>query len=477
MVRRTGILTLLALFLALCPAGAGAAVPQVGACSAAAPTFCLSYGAAVMTPGSPAAETRPAAPVDLSIGVTNTSSAHTGDKPRWFASVSADLLSSATAAPLLTPSTAMPDGLMIAGTAAGCPAGMDYSFSSCTAGFGAALADVSGTGGLFDGVHTATFGIQRVVNVHSTPLLVDYDVQFTACVSTLFGPCVSPYNGDLHLQVPQPSGAATTRTVTLAVSGAASFSYPPGGTAIVDYSLDSLTVNLQGTSNMLGNGSAADHAYDVLRLPASCGSVSASGAATDRAGASATVPVSVTIAGCPTVSAVKATVSGERTASLTATASSPIGRSISSYVWEFGDGSTVTTTTPTVQHTYAVAAVRGVVVTALDQLGARAVPATITLNPSATTVKGPAKVTKGKKFKLKGTLTSAGAALAGQTITVQRCNTKGQKCKQVASATTKASGKYAVKVSAKKTSQFVVAYDGGPAVFGSSASRSVKVKG
>ncbi|MDX6373484.1 MAG: hypothetical protein QOD98_2472 [Nocardioidaceae bacterium] len=464
-----------AILLTLVPGSAAQAVTQTPACSTANPAFCFSFGATVTTPGGAVAETRAAAPFDLSVGMTNTSATHTSDKTRWFATVAVDLLSSATTSPLLTPSSEMPDGLMIAGTAAGCPAGVDYSFSACTAGFGAALADVSGTGGLFDGVRTATFGIQRIVNVHTTPSFVDYDVQYTACVSTPFGACVSPYNGDLHLLVSPPSGGQTLRTLTLVVAGSASFGYP-GGTANVDYSLDSLTVNLQGTSNQLGNGSPADHAYNVLRLPPRCGAVSSSGAATDRAGATGSVPQSVTITGCPTVSAVSGVVSGMRVAALSAAAGSPLGRTITAYEWAFGDGTTATTTGPSVQHTYASTADRGVVVTAIDQLGARSAPATTTLSSSAITVSGPAKVTKGKKFKLKGTLTSHGAGLAGRSVTVQRCTAKGQKCKPVATATTKASGKYAVKVSAKKKSLFVVTYAGGPAVFGCSAAHAVKIK-
>jgi hypothetical protein len=475
MVRRTRFVVVLALLLTLVSAtGAQAAVPQVAGCSAAAPTFCVTYGAAATTPGSSAAETRAGAPFDLSMAMTNTSASHTSDKPRWFSSVSVDLLSSATAAPLLTPSAQLPDGLLIAGSAAGCPAGADFTFSACTAGYGSALADVSGTG-IFDGVHAATFGIQRIVNVHATAAYADYDVQFTACVSTPFGSCVTPTNGDLHLVVAQPPSGQAARSVTLVTAGTSSFGFP-GGTANVDYSLDSLTLNLQGTSNQLGNGTAADATYDVLRLPLTCGAVSSSGAATDRASASATVPLSVTIAGCPTVAAVTGVVSDGRVATLTATASSPLGRTIKSYEWAFGDGATATTTGATVQHTYDATAVRGVVVTAIDQFGARSTPLTTMLQPSAITAKGPTKVTKGKKFKLKGSLTSAGSALAGRTLTVQRCKSNGQKCVQVATATTKASGKYAVKVSAKKPSLFVIAYAGGASVFGSSASRVVKVK-
>jgi hypothetical protein len=170
-------------------------------------------------------------------------------------------------------------------------------------------------------------------------------------------------------------------------------------------------------------------------------------------------------------------VTQSRVAALTATASSPVGRTIASYEWAFGDGTTATTTGPTVQHTYATTAARGVTVTAVDQAGARSAAGTTTLQPSATTASAPAKVVKGKKFKLRGTLTSAGAGLVGRILTVQRCKTSGQKCVQVATATTKASGKYAVKVGIRKKSMFVVTYAGGPAVFGSSASRVVKVKG
>lgn len=473
MVRRAWFLAAMVILLALLPgAGAQAAVPLTPACSTADPTYCISYGAAVTTPGSAAAETRAAAPFDLSVGMTNTSATHTNDKTRWFATIAVDLLSSATATPLLTPSSEMPDGLMIAGTAAGCPAGVDYSFSSCTAGFGAALADVSGTP--FDGVYAATFGIQRITNVHTTPAFADYDVQYTACVTTPFGPCVTPYNGDLHLLVPQPSGGQTTRTLTLVVAGTASFSYP-GGTANADYSLDSLTLNLQGTSNQLGNGNPADHAYDVLRLPATCGTVSSSGAATDRAGATTTVPQSVTITGCPTVTALSGVVSGGRVADLTAAASSPIGRSIASYRWTFGDGTTATTTTATVRHTYADASPRTLSVVAVDSQGALAPSTGTTLRSSSLTLKAPKSVAKGAKAKLKGLLTSGSSGLGGRLVIVQRCKPSGQKCVQVGTATTKASGKYAVKIKVKKKGLFVVTYAGGPGVFGSTSSHVVKV--
>jgi hypothetical protein len=436
------------------------------------PQFCISYGAAASAPGTGTTETRAGAPFDLDLAITNTSPAHSDGpgKPRWLKTLSVDLLATGTASPLLTPSAQLPDNLLIAGSSGDCGAPPD--FTACPAGHGTALVDVSGTSGLFDGVHTATFGVQRITNVHSTTAFVEYSVAFKLCVSSSFGSCFpSAASGNLEVTVSQPTGGAVARTLTVPVSGVTSAS-----PASFDYSLDTLAVHLGGRSGQLANGSATDHAYDVLRLPLACGSASDSGGATDRADLPVAVPQSVTITGCPTVSALRGVVSGIHVANLVATATSPIGRTFASYRWTFGDGTTAVTTTASVQHSYADTSPRTVSVMAVDSAGVPSSSTATTLGSSAVTLKAPASVVRGARATLKGTLTSAGAGLGGRPVTVSRCKASGKKCVQVGTAKTKASGKYVVKVKVRAKGRYVITYAGGDAVFGSTGSRVVKVR-
>jgi hypothetical protein len=458
--------------LALIPVSA-VGITETPACAGAPPQFCVSFGATVSAPGTTTPETRAGAPFDLDAAITNTSPAHSDvtGKPRWLKTLSLDLLATSTSAPQVTPSAELPDNLMIAGSASDCGSGAD--FTSCTAGHGTALVDVTGTSGLFDGVHPATFGIQRITNVQNTTALVEYAVAFKLCVSSSFGDCFpQAAAGTLTVTVAQPSAGTINRTLTLPVSGTASVS-----PASFDYSLDALAVHLGGRSGQLGNGTAADHVYDVLRLPLSCGPASDSGAATDRQlpADSVSVPQSVVIIGCPTASAVSGVVSERRVAALTATASSPIGRTIASYQWTFGDGTTTSTTTATVRHTYPDTTPRTVSVVAVDSAGVPSKTSTTALDSSALTSRAPKSVAKGAKAKLKGVLTAAGSGLGGRLVTVQRCKPSGHKCVQVAAVTTKGSGKYVVKVQVTKKVLLVVTYAGGPGLFGSTTSHLVKV--
>src|SRR5690349_17909945 len=131
-----------------------------------------------------------------------------------------------------------------------------------------------------------------------------------------------------------------------------------------------MTLHLNGTSSTLGNGAPADKTYEVVRMPATCGTIQAGTSATDRGASTAAVSVARTITGCPTVGPVSVTRTSPTSGRLATTASSPLGRAIAAYRWTFGDGTTATTTTSTVDHTYASVGAHNATVVAVDAAGA-----------------------------------------------------------------------------------------------------------
>lgn len=454
------------------PGPAAAEVPVSQTCTGGSPDFCLTYGVGVESAGTADPETRAAAPVDLSLDLANTSPAHGQDESRWLRRVVVDLLSSSGAGPMLTPSADLPDGLLIAGSAAGCGPGGDNSFSTCTAGYGSAVIHVAGTV-FFDGYKTTTFGIQRITNVQATDALAEYQVDAVACVP-VSGACDSQQAVTATLVVPQ---GGTTAGATLGMSVAGTVTFDGGGfPVVVRYSLDTFTLNLSGRSDQLADGGTADQLYDVLRMPATCGDVSAGGSATSDL-ATVAVPVSVPVTGCPTVEDLTATGVAPYQAAFSATAASPLERAVDGFVWGFGDGDADTTATGETTHTYPDSAARSVSVVAVDSAGARSEPVVVDLAGSRLTLKGKSIVAKGHRTRLRGALTSAGEGLADKKVRLLRCKKSGAACKRVARTTTSAGdhpGRYAFRVRVTRPAAYRVTFAGGPMLLGTRATKVVK---
>jgi hypothetical protein len=469
MLRRTAG-TAAVVLLAGLPVAASADPPQTAACSPSDPTFCLSYGAAVYAPGTTTAETNASGPFDFSLALTNTSPSHGSDQQRWLKSLTIDLVSGSTGGVQLTPSSQLPDGLMIAGSSAGCAPGGDNSFSACTAGHGTAVINVSGLPS-DNGYKTATFGIQRITNVAATSSLGEYDVEVSLCVPFLGNACFVQAPSSVSVVIsPGVSGSPATH-FDVATSGSTT-----QATVTVDYALDAGSINLHGTADRLGDGSQAGQSYTVLRLPAGCGTASAAGSARSKADAVVTVPLAVTLTGCPVVGPVTAAGTSTRAAHLSTSASSPLGRTVTSYRWTFDDGSSATTATPAADHTFASAGSHSGTVTAVDALGAVSVPAGFTVRNGHGQLAGKKRVASGTKVTLTARLDLDGTPVAGATVRLLRCNKKGKRCRGAGTATTSAKGTASFRTKVTKTSRYQAVFEGGSARFAVVAEHLVKVK-
>jgi hypothetical protein len=426
----------------------------------------------------PGPETRAAAPADVSVALANSSPDRASSTSQWLSTVRVDLASSATAGPLVASSADLPDGLLVAGTAAGCASGGDNSFSGCAAGRGTVLLDVHGTG-FFDGIHSSTFGIQRVTNVQGTGDVAEYQVTYTFCLPTPLGPCSSQSSGTTSLTVDTVGDGTVGATVEWPVSG--TVTYPVGGGSVqVDYSLDSVELNLLGRSDQLATGHSADRPYDVLRLPATCGEVSVGGSATSEAGSIVVVPRSLTVTGCPTSTTPTAVGTAPYRASFATTGASPVGRTIDHFVWDFGDGSDpVSTALGAVAHTFPSSAARVVSVVAVDGAGARGTAASVQLPGAKLTLLGRSPVVRRARTLLHGLLSSAGTGLAGRELTLTRCAPTGKQCARVGRTTTLSGrhrGEYAFTVRPRSSSLYRVDFAGGTSLLGTRAARLVRVR-
>jgi hypothetical protein len=280
----------------------------------------------------------------------------------WVQRLSLELISTDLADARIVNSDRLPDGLIIAGTPAGCDAGEDGSFSSCTAGHGTLLADIQGTV-FFDGIHEITFGVQRIVNVNDPEdgKWAKYVITVTACLP-LVSPCTFqltttfPITGTRGVGDLVPTLSATVfRRFTQVIPNCPS----PGSTCtvIADVSPELLGVHFPGTADTLATGEPADKTYTPLVLPKQCGS--AEGAVTltshgteptDRR--SVTIDVTKRVVNCPTASFQRSIDTREVSFDGSGSVPKVTDRTIAQYQWSFGDGDERTTAVPAVQHTY-----------------------------------------------------------------------------------------------------------------------------
>jgi len=241
--------------------------PPVGAavvCDTGTGAFCVTYEANVYQPGTTTDETRTQRPVTALLSVANSSTNHLTDQSVWIRSATGDLLSTSTSGPLVLGSAQMPDGLLVSGSAAGCGAGADSTFSACES-HGGIVAHGQACG-FSPSYCSATFGIQRVYN--NTTDLGSHFIQLTAevsyCVNAFGFTCAGGVQSTSFNFAIDRSGASGPLTYAIALGS------PPAG--VDDWAFDNLTLRVNGSSSQLSDGSPTA-TTNWLRLPTHCGTV------------------------------------------------------------------------------------------------------------------------------------------------------------------------------------------------------------
>jgi PKD domain len=351
MLRRLALLAALSTIFAL--AGFLPATADTQVCTDEADSsqqFCISYGAQVSSQLA-------ATPFDLDVTLANSSPNHLTSKATWVDGVTLHLLGTHVSAPGITPSNQLPDLLVLAGDT-GCTS---PGFSDCTAGHGTFVVDVSGSG-IFDGIHTGTFGIVRIVNVNppaspAPPGTYDYRLDLEYCIPTPFGQCsihqstAIPISGPL----PPPGQGSGSVDIPIPLYQSGQQDIPNCCTITYEGTVDSGEIHVQGASDRLQGGASAGGPFTIFRLPPTCGTGSGSATfVTHEQPTPRSVTVNqadVSLTGCPTARFTKTLSSGAHLDGSTSSVAVN-GRTIHLWSWRFGDGRHSITLTPDVFHTY-----------------------------------------------------------------------------------------------------------------------------
>jgi hypothetical protein len=282
-----GAIALMA-FLALLLASAGtAAAPEVCSDTPKQPTsFCGTYDYAL----TPAIATKP---FNIAASFADTSTGLGTDQNTWPKLAELTSVTAGVAPPLFTASKKLPDALLIAGGGP-CTA---PTFTDCGAGHGAFYANVSGTYGLFDGIHQGTFGIRSIENVQDPASYLHYKVNFEFCLPFSGNSCFVDQTDSEDFSTGAGRGS---RPPTLSLPLSQTFDYSYGyGTAHIDGAVTSLTgLTLHGSSNTLAGGTTTPKTYIAARLANACGTASAKGRFTSFDDRSVTTPATVKVTGC-----------------------------------------------------------------------------------------------------------------------------------------------------------------------------------
>lgn len=349
---------LAALLLGVLPAGA-APVRYCEPWPEVATSFCVSYDGLLTTAIA-------ADPLTTTVTVENDSPNVATDKNVWLASAEIALLAGSGGTPRVTPSADLPNGLIVLG--GGSCTGP--AFTDC-GGHGTIRADVSGTG-FIDGIRGGTFGIRRLVNVNppAVGILGDYRADLEFCIDGA------------------PSCQTATAIVQITAGGAGApamiiparyeYEFNTGfGTATIDAAIETASLHIEGTADTVlaeGGEAPADQTYRVFSVPARCGTASSGGTfrSYDTSWVSMTQQVSVT--GCPTA-AFGAQPDGFAVRLNGGNSAAHVeGRSVSKWLWTFGDGTRQTTTGPLVRHAYTTYGNHTVTLVVEDSAGARSAP-------------------------------------------------------------------------------------------------------
>ena len=346
---------------------------------------CLSYDATLTSQAGDALQT--------TVSFANTSPDHETNKEVWAETFAATLLSSTANPATVTPSAELPNGLIVMGGGA-CTS---PTFANCAGGQGDLLVDVSGMpGGVDNGRHEGRLGITRVVNVNppADGAYSHYIATVTMCVdSEMFGECFLTGTSDVELTVAKGGNAAALATLEFPAryAGELALGHPKAKVSY-DAVLENLTLTVPGDASKVWDGTAevAGDTHRVVSMPSGCGTAAAPATLKTALG-SVTAQKSITVAGCPTAafSAAPDGFVGRFDAS-TAVAS-VAGRTLSKYRWNFGDGSSKVTTSPTVSHRYDTPGNHTVTLVVEDSEGARSAAVKRVIAGTTTTVGAVAK--------------------------------------------------------------------------------------
>lgn len=502
MRRQAAIVSVLAVSAALMGGVTEAATPAPTPTCSPMPqepsSFCVTSTVSLTAPGSTPGtdEHDAAAPADLAIDIANVSPAHDADGSSgvWLDHVAVNLLSGLDGGPSIAP-RGLPNNLLVAGSTGGCaPSGND--FSGCTAGTGTFYANVSGTM-LDDGLHSGTFGIQKIANVTPAPegSILDWKVTVDLCIDVLNQSCLGGAQ-EQTFDILSPAGlpSSSSGSTLVVPTRTASFSPFPGVT-VDPGSFDTLHLHVDGQSaNVDGALDPLAKPRTVVQVPTACGTARTLTVSTDRADAIAEAGgqpaaqelsqlTSYDITGCPTARFAN-TADRLSTATFDASASSAglVDRTIAHYQWNFGDGTTATTSKPTVRHTFETPGDHPVWLTVVDSAGAYGFHAGAIKGSDMLFASSAKSVVAGHALTLSGLLHrwQQTTGLGGRAVQIRRCDAKGGNCHLVATLTTstKAASRGAFQLTVHPTapSVYTATFLGGSGYLGVRKSRSVAIR-
>ena len=330
----------------LISSGAGAATESCNPAPKTDSSFCVTYAAMFSTHQA-------AAPFSTDLSLQDSSTNHSGDENRWLDHGIVDLYSAgATGPPIFTPSAKLPNDLLIAG---GGPC-TSPGFTDCGGGHGTALASVHNNlfipeGSKFSG----TFGISRVVNLNPPAAgdAIEWRLTINSCADVFGSPFCNFLQQSFPVEVPvSGSGSSVDPTFHVPLRTRVEISGAAGG-GYADISLDMASLHWDSKSAKLDDGTTLSQPKTIAKMPLRCGTDNATASVFDVAGASVSIGQSFTVTGCPTAR-FSATPNGFAVNLDGSASTTPVAaRTISKWMWNFGDGSTRTTAVPTVSHTYA----------------------------------------------------------------------------------------------------------------------------
>jgi hypothetical protein len=218
------------------------------------------------------------APLSIDLSAENTSTPL--DQAHWLHMVSLSVSGgNLSSTPPLSPSSQLPNGLLLAG---GSPCSPPYT--TCAGGHGTLLAHLSGIGEIDT---TGAFGISKIANINppAPGAYADYRVTIRACIN--LGSCQQQEDRTEEIKV-----TVVNQSFEFTTDGADSFL---GYTA--EYAINSIFFHLNGQSDQLESG-PAPQTYTILTVPTACETLTGTATYVSREAGSISIPHSATVTGC-----------------------------------------------------------------------------------------------------------------------------------------------------------------------------------
>lgn len=218
------------------------------------------------------------APLSLDLSAENTSTPL--DQAHWLHTVSLSVSGgNLTSTPPLTPSSQLPNGLLLAG---GSPCSPPYT--TCSGGHGTLVAHLSGIGEVDT---SGAFGISKIANVNppAPGAYANYRVTIKACIN--LGGCQQLEDRSEEIKI-----TILNRSFEFTTDGTESLL---GYTA--EYAINSLFFHLDGRSDQLESG-PAPQTYTILSVPTVCETLTGTASYVSREAGRVAIPQSATVTGC-----------------------------------------------------------------------------------------------------------------------------------------------------------------------------------